>query len=131
MSSSLNGPVRDVVSRTGPPVRLQWERGSDVARICDPPVPVLVSMRAVDPGAGQPDYSSNGSHPSLRVRAAGIRFEPVESGYLLAWIRLADGQWRAIVSVELRSANQRSSLQTTLYVAGEAVRKREENDDDR
>lgn len=93
--------------------------------ICDPPVAVEVQMRSVDPDAGRPDYSSNAKHPSLQVRASGIRFEAVENGWLLAWIRLSDGQFRAIVAVELRSANKRTALDIQLYVRPGAVRKRE------
>jgi hypothetical protein len=119
------GPGCDLQSRTGPSLHLQWEVGGGGVWICDPPVPVEVQMRSVDPDAGRPDYASNANHPSLRVRAAGIRFEPIEPGWLLAWLRLADGQFRAIVSVELRSANQRTVVAMHLYVRPEAVRKKE------
>lgn len=124
------GPAPNLVSRTGPPLRLQWEeRGSGgVVRLCDPAVPVIVSMRSVDPAAGMPDYRSNQTHPTLGVRAAGIKLGMTEEGFLLAWVRLADGQWRAIVAIDLESANGRTGLQLTLYVRPEAVRKRDEDD---
>lgn len=125
VTSADDGSVFDLVSRTGPPLRLQWEADSGGVRVCDPPVPVEVQMRSVDPEAGQPDYGTKANHPSLRVRASGIRFEAVENGWLLAWVRLADGQFRAIVAVELRSANNRTALHIQLYVRPEAVRKSE------
>lgn len=119
------GPVSGISSRTGPPLRLRWETDGGGVRLYDPPVPVLVSMRSIDPAAGRPDYESSTTHPSLRVRAAGIRFEPVESGYLLAAVRLSDGQWRAIVHIELHSANGRTGIQVPLWVQPEAVRRKE------
>ncbi|MGO3328384.1 hypothetical protein [Gordonia sp. (in: high G+C Gram-positive bacteria)] len=78
-------------------------------------------MRSIDPDAGMPAYES-GPHPSLRIRAAGIRFEPVIDGFLLAWLRLCDGQWRGLVSVHLSSANKRTHVDTTLYVRRDAIR---------
>lgn len=114
--SNRDGLTVDTVSRTGPPVHLEWDPDSGVVRTFDPPTPVIVDMRGIDPGAGQPDYASNRTHTALGVRAAGIRFEAAAEGYLLAWIRLYDGQWRGIVSVELASANHRTLLNVTLYV---------------
>lgn len=117
-------PVSDAKSRTGAPVCLKWDT-SDVVRTCDPPAPVLVDLRSVDPHAGRPAYRTV-QPPSLRVRASGLRLERDVEGYLLAWIRLADGQWRALVNVELRSANQQTILSMTLYVQPDAVRPKNE-----
>lgn len=125
LNTELGGPACDLVSRTGPPVRIQWEPGrNEMVRICDPPIPVLVSMKDVDPSAGALDFKSNKNHPSLRVRAAGLRFEPVEPASLLAWVKLCDGQWRAIVLVELHSSNGRTGLTIPLYVSHTVVRRR-------
>ncbi|GAA4684281.1 hypothetical protein GCM10023197_45800 [Gordonia humi] len=120
------GPVRGISSQTGPPLRLQWETGSRVIHLYDPPEPVSISMRSIDPVIGQPGYSSSPTHPSLRVRAAGIRVEPAVDGYLLTAVRPSDGQWRAIVHIELRSANGRTGIQVPVWVQPEAVRRKED-----
>lgn len=105
----------------GPAVRVEAS-DAGIVRVFDPPRPVLVDMRAVDPTAGQPAYASNPHHPSLRVRAAGIRFEPEVHGRQWAWIALADGQWRALVSVSLESANRQTRFETMLYLPADAIR---------
>ena len=82
-------------------------------------------MRLVDPTAGRIDHRSNSSHPSLKGRASGLRFERVQDGHLLAWIRLADGQWRALVAIEMDSANHRTCLTIALYVPPDAISQKE------
>lgn len=89
-------------------------------RIVDPPRLVLVDWAQVDPTAGRPPGFACDPLP-LRVRAGGVRVEPRMSGVQRAWLRLCDGQWRALVEVEVSSANRRSRLTLTMLVAPDAI----------
>ena len=118
--STYDGPAGGVESRTGPSVYVQWEAASRTVRLLNPPMPVMVNMRSIDPDAGRPAYEL-ASTPSLRVRAAGIRFEPTVSGHLMAWFQLSDGQWRGLVTIQLASPNGRTGIEATLYVRPDAM----------
>lgn len=50
--STYDGPVGGVESRTGPSVYVQWEAASRTIRLLNPPMPVMVNMRSIDPDAG-------------------------------------------------------------------------------
>ena len=89
-------------------------------RIIDPPRPVLVDWSQVDPTAGRPPGFARDPLP-LRVRAGGVRVEPSMPGKQHAWVRLCDGQWRALVEVEISSANRHSRLTLTMLVAPDAI----------
>lgn len=89
-------------------------------RVIDPPRPVSVDWSQVDPTAGRPPGFAR-NPPPLRVRAGGVRVEPRMSGVQRAWLRLCDGQWRALVEVELTSANGRSRLALTILVVPDAI----------
>ncbi len=89
-------------------------------RIINPPRPVSVDWSHVDPTAGRPPGLARQPLP-LRVRAGGVRVEPRMSGVQHAWLRLCDGQWRALVEVELSSANRRSRLTLPLLVVPDAI----------
>lgn len=89
-------------------------------RIIDPPRPVSVDWSQVDPTAGRPPGFAR-QPPPLRVRAGGVRVEPRMSGVQHAWLRLCDGQWRALVEVEVSSANRHSRLTLTMLIAPGAI----------
>lgn len=89
-------------------------------RIIEPPRAVSVDWSHVDPTAGRPPGFARDPLP-LRVRAGGVRVEPRMPGVQHAWLRLCDGQWRALVEVEVTSANARSRLTLTILVAPDAI----------
>lgn len=128
MNEASSEGGRDIQSRTGPATQVSWEPSDRTVCLCEPPVPVIVRMRSVDPDAGQPIYQSSTTAPSLRVRASGIHFESFVDGYLLAQFRLSDGQWRCLVSVQIGSRNRRTSIGLTLYVRPEAIRLKTEGE---
>ena len=89
-------------------------------RMIDPPRLVSVDWSQVDPTAGRPPGFAR-QPPPLRVRAGGVRVEPRMPGTQHAWLRLCDGQWRALVEVEISSANRHSRLTLTMLVAPDAI----------
>ncbi len=86
----------------------------------DPPRPVEVDWTRIDPHAGRP-YGFAPTGVSLRVRAAGAHLHARMPGRQWAWLRLTDGQWRALVDIEIASANGQSALMIRILVEPEAV----------
>ncbi|MGI6797915.1 hypothetical protein [Gordonia sihwensis] len=58
----------------------------------------------------------------LQTRASGLSIQQSEQAYQLAWVQLAHGAWRALMSVELHSPNGATALSTCLLAPPQAVR---------
>lgn len=86
-------------------------------------VPVWLAVHAVDPDAGRPPGFAP-DRPSLRVRADGIRLEASVPASLRAWIRLDDGQWRAVVVARLASPNGSLRVDVPFWCRPEAIKPR-------
>jgi hypothetical protein len=96
----------------------RWVDESMVRRF-DPPRPVEVDWSRIDPHAGRP-YGFAKAGVSLRVRAAGAHLHARMPGRQIAWLRLTDGQWRAVVDIEIASANGQSALMIRILVEPDA-----------
>ena len=92
-------------------------------RVFCPPRPVLVDIHQLDPHAGRP-YGFSPTEVPLHTRANGARLEAVMPGDQQAWLQLFDGQWRALISLPVSSANGRSALTVTHWVPPGAFRLR-------
>jgi len=97
----------------------QWSDRTTL-RVLDPPRPVSIDWRTVDPAAGRPPGFSD-KPLSLRIRAAGARVDAQMNAQQLGWLRMSDGQWRALCAVDIRSANNLSRLRLTLLVPPDAL----------
>lgn len=85
----------------------------------DPPRPVVVDTQAWDAHGGRPP-GFNAHPPTLAVRAGGIRLEPAMLGHQVAWVRIFDGQWRALITIDLTSANRSTTVRSTLWLPATA-----------
>ncbi|WP_461666573.1 hypothetical protein [Gordonia sputi] len=97
----------------------EWSDESTLRRFI-PPRTVDIDWSLVDPTAGRPFGFAREGVP-LRVRAAGVRIERRMRGRQRAWVRLSDGQWRALVDVTFASANGQSALALTMMVVPDAL----------
>ncbi|ROZ88078.1 hypothetical protein EEB19_22335 [Gordonia sp. OPL2] len=97
----------------------QWSDARTL-RVFDPPRAVTVDMTVIDPTLGRGRRFGR-SGVSLHVRANGAQINPQLAGWQMAWLGMADGQWRALVYVQISSANGQSRLPVTLWVPPDAL----------
>lgn len=84
-------------------------------RLVDPPRPVLVEL-----GLMVPRPAGKVEPLPLRVRQGGVRLVNQAPGQLLAWARMIDGHWLALVRVEVPAGQ--GCLPMLQWVASRAVR---------
>ncbi|WP_336794133.1 hypothetical protein [Gordonia malaquae] len=108
------------VVRTGAPVSLSWNPEEGCVRAMERPRRVLVDGRALG-GASVLLFAD--PKPTMGVRAGGLRVLGENPGWQLAWVRVSSGQWVALVTVSISSANEATSVRDlTLLVGPDDVR---------
>lgn len=115
----MDSPSEPVICAEWTTSRISSDPG--LATIFDPPRPVTIRTAMFDPTVGVPPGLAE-TPPTLKVRAGGVRLESTSLGRQVAWLRTYDGQWRALVAIELTSANARTRIETHLWLPPEAIR---------
>jgi len=82
-----------------------------------PPRPVDVDLGAILPADPHATRST-----ILRIRAACLDLTGTTPGQLLAWVRLTDATWIALVEVTATTGNRRGHLPIRQWVPAHAVR---------
>jgi len=82
-----------------------------------PPLPVDVDLGAILPADPHATRST-----ILRIRAACLDLTGTTPGQLLAWVRLTDATWIALVEFTATTGNRRGHLPMRQWVPARAVR---------
>jgi len=83
-----------------------------------PPRPVVFLPQVAWPGL----WHVTRPPVSLWIRANGVRFEPEMAALQLAWLRVGDGGYLAVIGVDVFSANRCNRGRLGLVVEASAVR---------